>query len=155
MPEYNLPRDMDTEQKGVEGPFEPYEADSTALRHLLIDAHRSHGLNIQADSDAIAGMILRSRWLAATKYFAQFEWFAPALGHVKSDPKTYWGLVGEQAPPFHDWNTNFRSLHDAFRRANRHSAAADDLNRVVQSIMNSRWYAAVIAENRIPTHAAQ
>ena len=56
--------DNDTRQKGTDGPFEPWEGDHTALVHVLWTAKRA-GLTLENDFDAIATMILRSRFLAA------------------------------------------------------------------------------------------
>lgn len=57
-------QDLDTQQKGTDGPFEPWEGDHTALVHVLWAAQRA-GLTLAGDADEIASMILRSRALAA------------------------------------------------------------------------------------------
>jgi hypothetical protein len=56
--------DNDTRQKGVEGPFEAWEGDHTALVHVLWAA-KHDGLTLAKDFDEIASMILSSRFLAA------------------------------------------------------------------------------------------
>src|SRR5690606_1879434 len=56
--------DRDTRGKGVDGPFESWEGDHTALVHVLWAA-RHQGLTLDKDADTIASMILRSRFLAA------------------------------------------------------------------------------------------
>lgn len=56
--------DQDTREKGVDGPFEDWEGDHTALVHVLWSA-KHDGLTLDKDADAIASMILRSRALAA------------------------------------------------------------------------------------------
>lgn len=56
--------DNDTQQKGTDGPFEPWEGDHTALVHVLWAAKHA-GLTLENDFDAIATMILRSRFMAA------------------------------------------------------------------------------------------
>lgn len=55
--------DTDTLTKGVDGPFEPWESDHTALVHVLWAVRRA-GLSLD-DADAIAERIMRSRWAAA------------------------------------------------------------------------------------------
>lgn len=57
-------RDLDTEMNGVEGPYEHWEGDHTALVHVLWSA-KNDGLTLERDADEIASMILRSRWRAA------------------------------------------------------------------------------------------
>jgi len=61
--------DLDTFQRGTEGPLEHWESDHTSLVHVLWDARR-RGLSLENDADEIAGMILKSRWLAAQRWFA-------------------------------------------------------------------------------------
>lgn len=56
--------DNDTRRKGVEGPFEYWEGDHTALVHVLWAA-KHDGLTLEKDFDAIASMVLSSRFLAA------------------------------------------------------------------------------------------
>lgn len=57
--------DNDTWQYGgTAGPFKPWEHDHTALVHVLWAA-KHEGWTLQDDCDKIAGLILRSRWLAA------------------------------------------------------------------------------------------
>lgn len=56
--------DLDTRTKGTEGPFEHWEGDHTALVHVLWAA-KHQGLTLEHDADAIASMVLRSRFLAA------------------------------------------------------------------------------------------
>lgn len=55
--------DVDTLTKGVEGPFEPWESDLTALVHVLWAVKRA-GLTLD-DADEIASRIPQSRWAAA------------------------------------------------------------------------------------------
>ena len=55
--------DVDTMTKGTAGPFEAWEGDHTALVHVLWAAKRS-GLSLD-DADAVAELILQSRWAAA------------------------------------------------------------------------------------------
>ena len=56
--------DNDTLQKGIEGPYEAWEGDHTALVHVLWAA-KHDGLTLEKDFDTIASMILHSRFLAA------------------------------------------------------------------------------------------
>jgi hypothetical protein len=58
--------DQDTVERGVDGPFQAWEGDHTALVHVLWSA-KHDGLTLDKDADAIASMILRSRWLAAER----------------------------------------------------------------------------------------
>jgi hypothetical protein len=67
-----LLRDLDTKARGTEGPFEDYESDHTALVHVLWAARRA-GLTLEADADAIASMIRRSRYHAALLSHAASE----------------------------------------------------------------------------------
>lgn len=55
--------DVDTLTKGVDGPFEPWESDLTALVHVSWAAKRA-GLTLDG-ADEIASRILQSRWAAA------------------------------------------------------------------------------------------
>lgn len=64
MRSHDLRLDNDTNEYGTTGPFKDYEGDHTALVHVLWAAKR-RGLNLEDDADAIANMIMRSRWLAA------------------------------------------------------------------------------------------
>lgn len=64
MPTHDLRLDNDTNEYGTTGPFKDFESDHTALVHVLWAAQR-RGLNLDDDADAIANMIMRSRWLAA------------------------------------------------------------------------------------------
>lgn len=56
--------DLDTSTEGTGGPFEAWEGDHTALVHVLWAAKRE-GLTLEKDADAIASMVLNSRFLAA------------------------------------------------------------------------------------------
>jgi len=56
--------DTDTLANGVEGPFETWEGDHTALVHVLWAAKHA-GLTLQSDCDEIASMVMHSRFLAA------------------------------------------------------------------------------------------
>ncbi len=62
--------DLDTITYGTEGPFLPWEADHTALVHVLWCA-RHRGLDTDRDAEAIAAMIERSRFLAAHRHFGR------------------------------------------------------------------------------------
>lgn len=66
---YNEDLDLDTNQHGTDGPFHVWEADHTALVHVLWDASR-RGLDLRQDADKIASRILGSRWLAGQKSLA-------------------------------------------------------------------------------------
>lgn len=55
--------DTSTLIRGTDGPFDYWESDHTALVHVLWAAKRA-GLSID-DADAVAEMIMRSRWAAA------------------------------------------------------------------------------------------
>lgn len=58
--------DTDTRAKGTDGPFASWEGDHTALVHVLWSA-RHQGLTLANDTDAIASMVMRSRFLAANR----------------------------------------------------------------------------------------
>lgn len=58
--------DPDTCFKGLDGPFDYWEDDFTALVHVLWSA-KHQGLTLQGDADEVARTILHSRWLAASK----------------------------------------------------------------------------------------
>lgn len=58
--------DPDSYFKGLDGPFDYWEDDFTALVHVLWSAEH-HGLTLQGDAEEVARTILRSRWLAASK----------------------------------------------------------------------------------------
>ncbi len=145
MPEFVIPRDRNTIERGVEPPFEPWEADSTALRHVLISV-LADGYRFERDADVIAGIILRSRWLAATKHFAQFSWFAPRLAAIPEAPEAYWN-PRSQAPPFREWDSDARALVSPIWAARR-GVAEPEIGDVVARVFDSRWYAAVIAAAR-------
>lgn len=55
-----------TRHDAHDGPIWPWESDYTSLVHVLWNAKRA-GLTLQGDSDEIAALILRSRWLQALK----------------------------------------------------------------------------------------
>jgi hypothetical protein len=61
--------DSDTVQFGTDGPFQPWEGDSTALVHVLWNA-RHRGLTLKDDGPAIAEMIVASRCVAAVRWLA-------------------------------------------------------------------------------------
>lgn len=56
--------DLDTQQKGTDGPFEDWEGDHTAFAHVLWAARRK-GLTLESDTDEIVSMLLASRALDA------------------------------------------------------------------------------------------
>jgi hypothetical protein len=58
--------DLDTVEFGTSGPFAPWEADHTALVHVLWHAKHSN-LDLVNDADKIADLIRRSRWFAAVR----------------------------------------------------------------------------------------
>lgn len=58
--------DPDTAFNGLDGPFEYWESDHTALIHVLWTA-KHQGLTLQGDDEEIARLIRHSRWHAATK----------------------------------------------------------------------------------------
>lgn len=59
--------DLDTQQKGVEGPFESWEGDHTALVHVLWHARSDGLIPRETDCDDLASRIMRSRWMAAAR----------------------------------------------------------------------------------------
>lgn len=61
--------DSDTVQFGTDGPFQPWEGDSTALVHVLWNT-RHRGLTLKDDGPAIADMIVASRCVAAVRWLA-------------------------------------------------------------------------------------
>jgi hypothetical protein len=64
--------DHDTETKGVDGPFERWESDHTALVHVLWSL-KSHGLITAEDPDTVATQIMSSRWFAAARDRGTFQ----------------------------------------------------------------------------------
>lgn len=58
--------DNDTVQYGLEGPFEPWESDHTALVHVLWHA-RDKGWTLQDNADDLASLIRNSRFMEAMK----------------------------------------------------------------------------------------
>lgn len=58
--------DLDTATKGLEAPFDPWEHDHTGLVHVLWDAQRQ-GLTLDTNADALASLIMSSRWLRANR----------------------------------------------------------------------------------------
>lgn len=76
--------DLDTASKGTTGPFEAWEGDHTALVHVLWSARRA-GLTLAEDTDEIASMICRSRFLAArTANAIDAERHARALAELRA-----------------------------------------------------------------------
>jgi hypothetical protein len=58
--------DTDTRQYGTDPPFRDWEHDHTGLVHVLWAA-KHRGLTLEKDTDAIATMIMHSRWLHAQR----------------------------------------------------------------------------------------
>lgn len=56
--------DLETQQKGTDGPFERWEGDHTAFVHVLWAARRQ-GLTLENNADEIVSILLRSRAMAA------------------------------------------------------------------------------------------
>jgi hypothetical protein len=86
MPTTKPVTDNDTRQRGLDGPFHPYESDHTGLVHVLWAAQRE-GLSLDRseDCDAIASLILRSRWHAATKAEAKQAAWAEGRESLAAD----------------------------------------------------------------------
>ena len=64
--------DLDTFERGTEPPFDDWEGDHTALVHVLWSA-KHEGLTLDTDCDAIASMVMQSRWLAKQRHDAAGE----------------------------------------------------------------------------------
>lgn len=65
--------DLDTFERGTEPPFDPWEDDHTGLVHVLWSAQSDGLIARDADCARLATMIMRSRWLAATRFRAKSE----------------------------------------------------------------------------------
>jgi hypothetical protein len=129
-PAYDRSLDVDTLQKGTEGPFEDWEGDHTALVHILWHA-RWDGLDLAADAEVLADRIMRSRWIAAARAERPQPWFGDDLGPFTAEDSGLTVLAGV--------------LGEA---ASKGLSVSGDYDAVASHIMRSRWMSAVRAEGR-------
>jgi hypothetical protein len=146
---YDDTLDLDTNQYGTVGPFEPWEHDHTALVHVLWHLQRSRLTLTEPDLSDVADRIMRSRWFAAaladgTVYSAD----SLLRYNPDVDPDT---RESGHAAPWQRWEGEKPALVRVLRYAARQGLTLDagrSADSLASMIGRSRWLAAARATAR-------